>query len=92
MLLPSFLFAYGARNGKVRVVRVAAVIGVLGIVLNRLNVSVIAFNWNQPVRYVPSWMEIWVSVALCTIGVLAFRWVVNRMPILREAPGFPQEH
>ena len=92
VLLPSLLFAYGARNGKVKLVRFAGLLGVLGIVLNRLNVSVIAFNWNQPVRYVPSWMEIWVSVALCTIGVLAFRWVVNRMPILREAPGFPQEH
>jgi Ni/Fe-hydrogenase subunit HybB-like protein len=92
VLLPSLLFAYGARNGKVKLVRFAGLIGVLGIVLNRLNVSVIAFNWNQPIRYVPSWMEIWVSVALCTLGVLAFRWVVNRMPILREAPGFPQEH
>ena len=92
VLLPSLLFAYGARNRKVKLVRFAGLLGVLGIVLNRLNVSVIAFNWNQPVRYVPSWMEIWVSIALCTLGVLAFRWVVNRMPILREAPGFPQEH
>jgi Ni/Fe-hydrogenase subunit HybB-like protein len=86
------MFAYGARNAKVKLVRVAGVIGVLGIVLNRLNVSVIAFNWNRPVRYVPSWMEIWVSVALCTLGVLAFRWVVNRMPILREDPRFAQHH
>ena len=37
-------------------------------------------------------MEVWVSVTLVTIGVLAFRWIVNRMPILREIPGFPEEH
>jgi Ni/Fe-hydrogenase subunit HybB-like protein len=92
VLLPSILFAYGSRNGNVKVVRVAAVIGVLGIVLNRLNVSVIAYNWRQPVHYVPSWMEVWVSVTLVTIGVLAFRWIVNRMPILREDPAFPAEH
>ena len=92
VLLPALMFAYGSRNGKVKVVRVAAVIGVLGIILNRLNVSVIAYNWNLPVRYVPSWMEIWVSVTLVTIGVLLFRWVVNRMPILHEDPRFPQEH
>jgi Ni/Fe-hydrogenase subunit HybB-like protein len=73
-------------------VQVAAVIGVLGIILNRLNVSVIAYNWNLPVRYVPSWMEVWVSITLVTIGVLLFRWIVNRMPILRADPRFPQEH
>ena len=92
VLLPSLLFAYGSRNGKVRIVRVAGVIGVLGIVLNRANVSMIALNWNQPIRYVPSWMEIWVSVTLVTLGVLAFRWVVNRMPILREDPRFVEGH
>lgn len=92
VLLPSLLFAYGSRNGNVRIVRVAGVIGVLGIVLNRANVSIIALNWNQPLRYVPSWMELWVSVTLVTIGVLAFRWVVNRMPILREDPRFVEGH
>jgi Ni/Fe-hydrogenase subunit HybB-like protein len=92
VLLPSLMFAYGARNGNVRLVRIAAVIGVLGIVLNRLNVSVIAYNWNLPNRYVPSWMEVWISVTLVTIGVLAFRWIVNRMPILREDARFPQGH
>jgi Ni/Fe-hydrogenase subunit HybB-like protein len=92
VLLPSMMFAWGSRNGNVKVVQVAAVIGVLGIVLNRLNVSVIAYNWNLPVRYVPSWMEVWVSITLVTIGVLLFRWIVNRMPILRADPRFPQEH
>jgi Ni/Fe-hydrogenase subunit HybB-like protein len=94
VLLPSLLFAYGARSGKVRLVQFAGLLGVLGIAFNRLNVSVFAFNWQLPSdqRYVPHWMEIWVSVTLCTIGVLAFRWVVNRMPVLREDPRFPAQH
>jgi Ni/Fe-hydrogenase subunit HybB-like protein len=92
VLLPALLFAYGARNGMVKLVRFAGLIGVLGIVLNRVNVSMIALNWNAPTRYVPNWMEIWVSVTLVTIGVLAFRWVVNRMPILREDPRFAEHH
>ncbi|HVO19745.1 MAG TPA: NrfD/PsrC family molybdoenzyme membrane anchor subunit [Anaeromyxobacter sp.] len=86
VLVPSLLFAWGARNRSVRAVRVAALLGILGIVLNRLNVSVVALNWQAPHRYVPSWMEVMVSVTLVTIGVLAFRWIVNRMPILRQAP------
>jgi Ni/Fe-hydrogenase subunit HybB-like protein len=88
VLLPSFLYGYGARNKKVKYVRVASVIAVLGIVLNRLNVSVIAYNWNAPVRYVPAWTEVAVSVTLVTIGVLAFRWFANRLPILSEDPRF----
>ena len=92
VLLPAMMFAYGARNGNVKVVRIAAVIGVLGIILNRLNVSVIAYNWNTPFRYVPKWTEVWISVTLVTVGVLAFRWIVNRMPILHPDPAFPEEH
>jgi Ni/Fe-hydrogenase subunit HybB-like protein len=83
VLAPSLMFAWGARNRKVGMVRFAAILGVTGIVLNRLNVSLIAYNYNQPVRYWPSWMEVSVSVALVVIGVLAFRWIVNRMPVLR---------
>lgn len=92
VLVPSLMFAYGSRNGNVRFVRIAAVLGVLGVVLNRLNVSIITYNWKLPVRYVPSWQEIWVSVTLVTIGVLLFRWIVNRMPILREDPRFAEGH
>jgi Ni/Fe-hydrogenase subunit HybB-like protein len=86
VLLPALLYAYGARNRNARIVRVAGVIAVLGIVLNRLTVSLIAYNWKAVARYSPSWMEIWVSLTLVTAGVLAFRWIVNRMPVLTPAP------
>ncbi len=88
VLVPSLLFAYGARHEKVRLVKLAAAMTIAGIVFNRLNVSVFAFNWQNPARYWPSWMEVSVSLALVTVGVLAFRWIVNRMPILFEDPAF----
>ncbi len=87
VLVPCLLFAYGVRHSQVRVVRSAAFLGVLGIVLNRLNVSVVALNWQASQRYVPSWMEVMVSVTLVTIGILLFRWICNRLPIFREAAG-----
>lgn len=94
VLLPSVLFAVGAHEGKVKLVRIGGALGVSGIILNRANVSMIAYNWNIPWadRYVPTWMEFAVSITLVTIGVLAFRFCVNRMPILREDPAFPQGH
>jgi Ni/Fe-hydrogenase subunit HybB-like protein len=82
VLLPTLLFAFAARRGDARGVRRAAVLAVLGVVLNRLNVSVLAFNWSAAERYVPSFVELWVSLTLVTLGVLTFRWIVNRMPIL----------
>ena len=84
VLVPSLLYAWGARNRRADVVRIAGVLAVLGVVLNRVNISMVVFNWNQPVRYVPSWMEFAVSLALVTAGVLAFRWIVNRMPVFHE--------
>ncbi len=91
VLVPSLLYGYGARYHRVKFVRAGAVLAVLGIVLNRLNVSVIAYNWNAAVRYVPSWMEVAVSLTLITMGVVAFRWIANRLPILSEDPRFAGE-
>lgn len=88
VLLPCLLFAIGARRGDATLIRWTAAWTVLGIVVNRLNVSVIAFNWDAAERYVPSWMEIWVSLTLVTLGIQMFRWIVNRMPVLREDPAY----
>jgi Ni/Fe-hydrogenase subunit HybB-like protein len=81
-LLPSLMFAYASRHGRVRVARSAAILAVLGVALNRLDVSIVAFNWRQPFTYFPSWMELVGSVTIVTLGVVTFRWIVNRMPVL----------
>jgi Ni/Fe-hydrogenase subunit HybB-like protein len=85
VLLPCLLYAYGAHHAKVGAVRIAAVLGVLGVVLNRINVSIVAWDYGNPQHYVPKWIELWVSLTLVTCGVLAFRFIVNRMPVLRDA-------
>ncbi|NQU66273.1 MAG: Ni/Fe-hydrogenase cytochrome b subunit [SAR324 cluster bacterium] len=84
--LPSVLYAVGAREKKRTLIKWTSALAVLGIIVNRLNVSVIAFNWHLPSadRYYPSWMEIVITVFLVTVGVLLFRFIVTRMPILHE--------
>lgn len=91
-LVPSLMFAYASRNGRVEVARVAAIVAVLGVVMNRLDVSIVAFNWKHPFTYVPSWMELVGSVTIVTMGVVTFRWIVNRMPVLsvRGATGIAE--
>jgi hypothetical protein len=76
------LFIRGYRNGTIPMIRVAAAVTLVGIVVNRLNVSVIAFKWYAPVRYVPTWMEVVVSLAVISAELWVFRWIVNRMPVL----------
>lgn len=92
VLLPSLLFAFAVRTQNAKLARAAGVMTVLGVVLNRFNVSLIAFNWNVPDRYVPALGEIVISITIVTLGVLVFRWIVNRMPVLREHPDWRGAH
>jgi Ni/Fe-hydrogenase subunit HybB-like protein len=86
VLLPMILFFYSYRRNNVFLVRFASVLTMLGIILNRLNVTVIGFRWDMPIRYVPSWMEIVVTLAVIFTEIWIFRWVINRMPVLRDSP------
>ncbi|MCC6131592.1 MAG: Ni/Fe-hydrogenase cytochrome b subunit [Acidobacteria bacterium] len=92
ILLPSLLFAFAAHFYKPGLARFAAILTVLGIVLNRINVSWLALNWDAPNRYVPSGYEILTSLTIIAIGVAAFRWIVNRMPVLVEHPDYKGIH
>jgi len=82
VLFPGLLFFYAVRNRRLLMIRVAAVLALIGIIINRLNISVIAFQWDAPVRYYPTWMEIEVTMAIICAEIWAFRWVVNRMHVL----------
>jgi Ni/Fe-hydrogenase subunit HybB-like protein len=84
VLLPCLLYARAVRDRSATLVRVASVITVLGIVVNRLNISLIMFRWDQPDRYVPHWMEFAITITIVTVGLLTFRWIVNRMPVLDD--------
>ena len=82
VVVPAALYLYGCQRRSLSVVKAAAVLTLIGIVLNRLNVSVIAFKWYAAVRYVPTWMEIVVTLGVISAELWVFRWVVNRMPVL----------
>jgi len=92
--LPCFLYALGVREKNTKVIRWAAAWTVLGIVLNRFNISLIAFNYHLPSseRYFPHWMEIVISVFIVTVGLVLFRFIATRMPIFYEAPGYDDAH
>ena len=88
--LPAFLYAVAVRDKNISLVRIASLLAVLGIVLNRLNISVIAFNWHLPAsqRYFPSWIEVGTSIFIVTIGIVVYRFIATRMPVLHEHPDY----
>jgi len=88
--LPAFLYSLAVRERNLRWARWAAALSVLGVVLNRLNISVVAFNWHLPSaqRYFPSWMEIGTSIFIVTLGVVIYRFITTRMPIFYEHPDY----
>jgi Ni/Fe-hydrogenase subunit HybB-like protein len=84
VLIPCFMFAYGVRNKKFGVIRVAAIMTVLGVILNRQNICLIAYNWYVPNKYYPSWQEIVVTLMVVFVEVWVFRWVVTRMSVFSK--------
>lgn len=91
VLLPMLLFYQSYRNNNVLLTRVAAILTILGIIINRLNITVISFRWDAASHYIPSWMEIVVTLAIIFTEIWIFRWVINRMPVLREGPAWARE-
>ncbi|MCP3943927.1 MAG: polysulfide reductase NrfD [Desulfobacteraceae bacterium] len=94
VLFPAILYGMGAREKNLTFIRIASLWTVLGIILNRLNISVIAFNWQLPsdLRYVPSFMEVGTTIFIITLGVVVYKFIVTRMPILYEHPDYKEEH
>jgi Ni/Fe-hydrogenase subunit HybB-like protein len=63
---------------------VSALLAVLGFVMNRLNVSVTGMEQAAGVQYVPSWMEITVSLGLVALGFALFALAVRYLPVFPE--------
>ncbi|MFC1854070.1 NrfD/PsrC family molybdoenzyme membrane anchor subunit [candidate division CSSED10-310 bacterium] len=90
--VPLALFVEGVRNKKISFIRFAAIMTAIGIIINRLNVSIIAYKWDVPNHYYPSWMEIEVTLAIVFAEIWAFRWVCNRMPVFRDPPDWAKDN
>ena len=91
VLLPMLLYFYSYRRRNILTIKLAAILTMLGIILNRLNVTVIGFRWDAASHYYPSWMEVVVTLAVIFTEIWIFRWIINRMPVLRESPSWVNE-
>jgi Ni/Fe-hydrogenase subunit HybB-like protein len=86
VLIPMFLFIYSYKKESVKMVKTAAILTIIGIILNRMNVSVITYDWQAAVPYIPSWKEVVVTFAVIFGQILIFRWIIRRMPVISDSP------
>ena len=64
VIVPAFMFAVGVRERRYGMIRLAAGLSVFGVMLNRMDVSLVAYNYNLPthLKYFPSLGEITLSL------------------------------
>ncbi len=84
VLIPCCMYAYAVRNRNIPIIKIASVLSLLGILLNRLNMTVITYRWYDPNRYYPSWQEVIVTLMVVSVEIWIFRWIVMRMPVFEK--------
>jgi len=84
--VPMVMLLVGSARRHLGLIRFGAALTVLGVILNRLNVSLIVFKWYETAHYIPSWMEVVVAAGVICAEMWVFRWVVRRMPVLSRHP------
>jgi Ni/Fe-hydrogenase subunit HybB-like protein len=87
VLLPVALLSVPRVRGSERGLVAAAFLAVLGFVVSRLNVAVTGMERAAGVRYVPSWMELTVSVGLVAVGFAVFAVAARLLPIFPVSAG-----
>jgi len=88
VVIPCIIFMFGYNRRNILMIRTAAVMSILGIILNRLNISTISYHWYDNAIHYPTWKEIVVSAAVIFVQILVFRWIIRRMPVYRESPAW----
>ncbi|MCX7856747.1 MAG: polysulfide reductase NrfD [Deltaproteobacteria bacterium] len=93
VIVPMILFSVGARERKLLYVKVASLLTMIGIIINRFNYVFVAYKWYIPfsMKYIPTWMEVVVTLSIVFLEIWAFRFCVNRMPVLTPMPAWAKK-
>ncbi len=76
-----FLLSSQVRKSRSGLFRSALAVVLLGVVLNRFNVS---FFGLAGAPYLPTWMELAVTIGIISAGLLAYNFMIKRFPVLHQ--------
>lgn len=92
VVVPVGLFIFRRVRQNPRWLFVGALSGVLGFVLNRLNVAITGMEWSSGAKYTPTWMEWSVSFMFAAAGFAIFALAVKYLPIFESEHGHGKLH
>jgi Ni/Fe-hydrogenase subunit HybB-like protein len=90
LLLPIGLLAQRRVRESAGGLYLAAVLAILGFVVNRLNVAITGLETSSGLRYVPKWTEMAVTLMLVAMGFFIFTVAVKYLPIFPEEKAQPE--
>ena len=79
--LPAILLSFRKIRNLPRGLLGASLLVMAGIVLNRLNVAWIGMSVRDQLNYIPTWMEVALSLGFLTAGTIAFFLAVHYLPV-----------
>ncbi len=99
-VIPLVLFSLKKVRARPRGLFLTSILLLLGMILNRFNVSWFAVRHPDPITYLPAFMssvhyipslpEIAISAGIFSFGILAFGLAVKYLPVFEEHPGLPK--
>jgi c(7)-type cytochrome triheme protein len=84
-ITPMILFMIPRVRADKGLLFLGAVLVLFGFIMNRLNVAITGMTRSAGIEYLPSWMELSVTLSVVAAGIVAFRFAAKFLPI------FPQE-
>jgi Ni/Fe-hydrogenase subunit HybB-like protein len=85
LLVPMCILFVPANRRKAPLLFLSAVSIVLAATLYRFNCYIIGFNPGDGWRYFPAFGEIFISIGIVAIEIMAFLWFIKRLPVYRRA-------
>jgi Ni/Fe-hydrogenase subunit HybB-like protein len=83
-VIPLVIFSFRGWRQSPRMLLLTAITLLAGMVLNRFNVSWLGIHRLTSVSYTPSLMELSISAAVFSFGILAFGLAARYLPLFEE--------
>lgn len=84
VVIPMVLFASAENRKKPRMLLAGAIVLLLGMILNRFNVSWFGIQRLEEVSYIPSLAELSISAAIFSFGIMAFGLAARYLPLFED--------
>jgi Ni/Fe-hydrogenase subunit HybB-like protein len=81
VVLPLFLYLWPGFVAERKGLFWASFWVVAGVVINRINVAIVGVDVERWGHYYPSWSELLITLGIIAIGLLAYDWLTDELPI-----------